>query len=125
MAPTPCRSRPPSIAPVGEARSNHEVFAELCRRTGVAPAGRPETAEELTAAILDASPAGAALRAAMTRDRVAFPPAGAAPVQFVDVFPRTPDGKIDLVPKELDREAPGRPLRVPARPRHRAATRWR
>ncbi len=98
---------PAAIAPVGEARSNHEVFAELCRRTGVARPGEPETTQELTAAILGASPLGASLRAAMTRDLVAFPPAGPAPVQFVDVFPLTPDGKIDLVPKELDREAPG------------------
>ncbi len=29
------------IDPVGESRPNHEVFAELCRRTGVARAGRP------------------------------------------------------------------------------------
>jgi anaerobic selenocysteine-containing dehydrogenase len=28
-------------------------------------------------------------------------------VQFVDVFPRTADGKVRLVPEELDREAPG------------------
>src|SRR4030065_87340 len=30
-----------------------------------------------------------------------------APVQFVDVFPNTADGKIHLVPPALDREAPG------------------
>ena len=30
----------------------------------------------------------------------------AAPVQFVDVFPRTPDGRIDLLPAALEREAP-------------------
>ncbi len=97
----------PVIAPVGAARSNHEVFAELCRRTGVARPGEPETAEALAAAILEASPEGAALRAAMSRDGVALPPAGPRPVQFVDVFPATPDRKIDLVPKDLDREAPG------------------
>jgi anaerobic selenocysteine-containing dehydrogenase len=98
---------PAVIAPVGEARSNHEVFAELCRLTGVAQPGEPESMEGLTDAILDASPDGGALRAAMARDRVAFPEAGPTPVQFVDVFPRTPDTKIDLCPKALDREAPG------------------
>jgi anaerobic selenocysteine-containing dehydrogenase len=36
---------------------------------------------------------------------VAFPGGLPAPVQFVDVFPRTPDRKIRLVPEELDREA--------------------
>jgi anaerobic selenocysteine-containing dehydrogenase len=95
------------IAPVGEARSNHDVFAELCRRTGVAKPGEPETAEELTEAILGASARGPELRTALSRDRMAFPPAGPHPVQFVDVFPPTPDGRVNLVPKELDREAPG------------------
>jgi anaerobic selenocysteine-containing dehydrogenase len=95
------------IAPVGESRSNHDVFAELCRRTGLARPDEPETAEELTDAILGASPRGADLRAAMARDRVALPPAGPQPVQFVDVFPLTADGKVNLVPTDLDREAPG------------------
>ncbi len=98
---------PALIAPVGEARSNHEVFAELCRRTGVSRPGEPETAAELTAAILSASPEGAAFHEAMAKRGVALPQGGATPVQFVDVFPATPDGKIDLVPKALDREAPG------------------
>jgi anaerobic selenocysteine-containing dehydrogenase len=98
---------PAVIAPVGEARPNHEVFGELCRRTGVARPGEPETAEELSEAILGASPEGAELRTAMARDLVAFPRTGPQPVQFVDVFPVTPDGKVDLVPKELDREAAG------------------
>ncbi|HEY5907061.1 MAG TPA: molybdopterin-dependent oxidoreductase, partial [Vicinamibacteria bacterium] len=41
----------PVVTPVGEARSNHEVFAELCRRAGVAEDGDPETAEDLAAAL--------------------------------------------------------------------------
>jgi anaerobic selenocysteine-containing dehydrogenase len=36
----------------------------------------------------------------------ATPPYGGAPVQFVDVFPRTPDRKIDLFPAALHNEAP-------------------
>ena len=36
----------------------------------------------------------------------AIPPHGGRPVQFVDVFPRTPDRKVDLFPADLDREAP-------------------
>jgi anaerobic selenocysteine-containing dehydrogenase len=98
---------PAVIAPVGESRSNHEVFAELGRRTGVARPGEPETAEALAEAILGTSSNAPGLRAAMARDLVAFPPAGTTPVQFVDVFPATPDARIDLVPKDLDREAPG------------------
>ena len=33
-------------------------------------------------------------------------PPAPRPVQFVDVFPRTADGRIDLVPEALDRDAP-------------------
>ena len=36
----------------------------------------------------------------------AVPPYGGRPVQFVDVMPRTSDGKVDLFPAALDREAP-------------------
>ncbi len=94
------------IPPVGEARSNHEVFATLCRLTGVARPGDPETAEEIGDAILRAVPEGPALRRSLDERGVAFPPFGASPVQFVDVFPRTSDGKIHLCPEDLDREAP-------------------
>ena len=40
------------------------------------------------------------------------PPFGGAPVQFVDVFPLTPDGKVHLFPDELDAQAPGGSLRL-------------
>ncbi len=95
-----------AIPPVGESRPNHEVFAELCRRTGVSRLGDPETARELTEAILKKSLEGSALRETLDRNGLAFPRGNPAPVQFVDVFPRTPDGKIHLVPEALDREAP-------------------
>src|SRR4029078_13320992 len=39
------------IPPVGESRPNHEVFADLCRRTGVARPGDPETTDAITEAI--------------------------------------------------------------------------
>ena len=94
------------IPPVGESRSNHEVFAELCRRTGVARAGDPETAAELTEAMLQASARGDELRESLHSGGVAHPAAGPNPVQFVDVFPRTADRKVHLVPETLDREAP-------------------
>lgn len=96
----------PVIAPVGESRSNHEVFGELCRRTGVARPGDPETAEALTEAILAGSPRRETLRDSLTRSGTAVPETGESPVQFVDVFPRTPDRKVRLVPDDLDREAP-------------------
>jgi anaerobic selenocysteine-containing dehydrogenase len=97
----------PVIPAVGESRPNHEVFAELCRRTGVARPGDPETAEDLARAILAANPRGSEYSSAIARDGYAAPPVGFTPVQFVDAFPRTPDRKVHLVPPELDREAPG------------------
>ena len=96
----------PVIPPVEQSRPNHEVFAELCRRTGVARPGDPETAEEIQNAILDSSRTGGAFREALARDAVAFPPIGFSPVQFVDAFPRTADRRVHLVPEDLDREAP-------------------
>jgi anaerobic selenocysteine-containing dehydrogenase len=97
----------PVIAPVGESRPNHEVFAELCHRTGVALPDDPETAEELVNALLASSRDGAEIREALEKRGVAFPRGGAAPVAFVDVFPRTADGMVRLVPEELDAEVPG------------------
>ena len=98
----------PVIPPVGESRPNHEVFADLVRRTGLARPGDPETAAEMTHAILEKSPAGPRLRRELDSAGIAHAFLSAAgPVQFVDVFPLTSDGKIHLVPEELDREAPG------------------
>ena len=95
------------VAPAGEARSNQDVFGELCRRTGMARPGDPESDEELASALLASSPRGAALRQSLDRGEAPAPAEGARPVQFVDAFPRTSDGKVHLLPEELDREAPG------------------
>ena len=97
---------PAVIPPVGESRPNHEVFADLCRRTGVARPGDAETTAELTDALFRSSRTGDRMREGLARDGVALPASGWAPVQFVDVFPRTPDRKVHLVAEELDREAP-------------------
>ncbi len=97
----------PVVEPAGEARSNQDVFGELCRRTGVALPGDPETDDALAEALLASTPRGGALRAALDRGEPPAPPEGSRPVQFVDVFPRTADGKVRLLPEELDREAPG------------------
>ena len=87
----------------GEARPNYEVFAELCRRLGLAFPGEPETAAELAGALLHRAPR---LRAEIEHGGSAFPDSGWAPIQFADAFPLTPDGKVHLVPEALDREAP-------------------
>lgn len=94
---------PPAIEPVGEARPNYRVFADLCDRLGLARPQDPRGAAALTAALLAPAPRQ---RAELARDGIAAPDCGAAPIQFVDVFPRTADQRIDLVPEALDREAP-------------------
>ena len=55
--------------------------------------------------MLASSERGEDLRSALDEDGVAFPAFGTHPVQFVDVFPRTADQKIHLVPQDLDTEA--------------------
>jgi anaerobic selenocysteine-containing dehydrogenase len=94
----------PVAVPAGEARSNPEVFAALCHRLDLArPGGEPETAAELTDVILRRSDR---CQDELEKDGIAFSDFGPAPVQFVDVFPNTPDRKAHLVPEALDREAP-------------------
>jgi anaerobic selenocysteine-containing dehydrogenase len=96
----------PAVAPAGEARANHDVFAALCRRTGV---WRPEDADEaddLIRRIVETSAHSDAIARALEGRRSVPPPSGDAPVQFVDVFPRTPDRKAHLFPESLDRESP-------------------
>jgi anaerobic selenocysteine-containing dehydrogenase len=97
----------PAVAtPVGESRSNNQLFGALLARFGLVRPGDATTDDELVAATFAASAHGAELRAQLARDHVAVPPGGASQVPFVDVFPGTPDGKIHLVPAGLDREAP-------------------
>ncbi len=95
------------IPPVGQARSNHDVFEELCRRMDLAQPGDPETIEEIEAAVISSSASRGMLVEQLTRDGQAAPHQGSAPVQMVDLMPGHPDGKIHLCPESLDREAPG------------------
>jgi anaerobic selenocysteine-containing dehydrogenase len=94
----------PVIEPRGEARSNADVFGELCARLGALDDGAPTGELDLLVDVLDSLPGriGADLRADVTPS----PPGGPAPVQFVDVFPNTLDRKIDLFPAALDASAP-------------------
>jgi anaerobic selenocysteine-containing dehydrogenase len=88
----------PAITPVGESRSNHDVFRELSVRLGLS--GDDELGEagalmEVAARMPEAL--GPALMAG------ARPPAPGAgrPVQFFDVHPATPSGRIQLFPEGL------------------------
>ncbi|MCX6551546.1 MAG: molybdopterin-dependent oxidoreductase [Acidobacteria bacterium] len=94
----------PVIDAVGEARPNVEVFAELEARLGLSQDGDPRDEVEMMLRVLDEMPAE--ISGALRDGTPAEPPCGTAPIQFVDVFPRTPDRKIDLFPEALDRQAP-------------------
>jgi anaerobic selenocysteine-containing dehydrogenase len=96
----------PAVDRVGESRPNYEVFAELARRAGVAAAGEIPDEAEAARRLLDSTGHGEELRARLQRSGWAPAPAGERPVQFVDVFPRTADGRVDLLPEALEREAP-------------------
>ena len=96
----------PAIDAVGEARPNYWLFAELCRRLGLHRPGDPESPEEIVHSIVGSSADRERIGAALDSNGHTVPKCGTRPVQFVDVFPKTPDGKIHLVPEALDREAP-------------------
>jgi anaerobic selenocysteine-containing dehydrogenase len=94
----------PVVDAVGEARSNADVFGELCARLGLLADEEPTGELDLMVRILDALPPtiGNALRAGAAP----VPACGTAPIQFVDVFPNTPDRKVDLFPAALEEAAP-------------------
>ncbi len=94
----------PVIDQVGESRSNPDVFADLTRRLGLERDGDPEGELDAMLQILDRLPQP---HGDQLRDRsVATAPFDGRPIQFVDVFPRTPSQKVHLFPDALDREAP-------------------
>jgi anaerobic selenocysteine-containing dehydrogenase len=94
----------PVIDAVGEARSNADVFGELAARLGVLNEGEPHGELDLMVKILDELPGtiGADLRAGNAPN----PSFGLRPIQFVDVFPKTTDSKVDLFPAELEASTP-------------------
>ncbi|HSB62175.1 MAG TPA: molybdopterin-dependent oxidoreductase, partial [Vicinamibacteria bacterium] len=98
----------PVVPPVGEARSNAEVFGELARRLGVEapPQGDALVARALAAIgrrmAGETGVSGEERLGRLRRERVLrfdFP--GESPVQFATVFPGTGDGKAHLWPAEL------------------------
>jgi anaerobic selenocysteine-containing dehydrogenase len=92
------------VEPAGEARSNADVFGELCERLGLGSESQASGELDLLVRVLDELPGsiGSDLRAGTPP----APPYGVRPIQFVDVFPNTPDRKVDLFPATLDRTAP-------------------
>lgn len=96
----------PAVAPRGEARSNWDVFAALGRALGFGDEAFGWSSEEAMARMAAASTAGGAAVSAATlaEGRWQRPAADGLPVQMVDVFPATPDGKLRLAPPELGPE---------------------
>jgi anaerobic selenocysteine-containing dehydrogenase len=96
----------PAIEPVGESRSNMDVFSELAARLDLLPArtSDPESDVETLLRVLNQMPDD--VRDALSTKGIAIPPTGPTPVQFVDIFPRTADGKVHLHPEDLPTLAP-------------------
>jgi len=94
----------PAIDARGGARPNVDVFAELEAKLGLDRPGEARDELDLMLQVLDALPDGAG--PALRDGARPVPACGDAPIQFVDVFPRTADGKVHLFPETLDREAP-------------------
>ncbi|HEX5058205.1 MAG TPA: molybdopterin-dependent oxidoreductase, partial [Kofleriaceae bacterium] len=84
---------PAVIDPVGEARSNNQLFGALLRKLDLVRPGDAMTDDELVAKTFAAGD-GAALQAQLAEKHVAQIPGNARPVMFVDEFPSTPDRKI-------------------------------
>src|SRR4051794_27498143 len=94
----------PVIDAVGEARSNADVFGELCVRLGLLTEGEPTGELDLMLHVFDRLPGS--IGADLGSGGQPSPSFGFRPIQFVDVFPNTPDRKIDLFPAALDASAP-------------------
>jgi len=92
----------PAIDAVGEARPNAQVFGELLSALGLGDEGEDGELRTLME-VLDGLPVP--LAEALRTERLPAPPFGLRPVQFVDVFPRTPDAKVNLFPESLEQES--------------------
>jgi anaerobic selenocysteine-containing dehydrogenase len=88
------------IEPVGESRSNADVFGDLAARLGVLRDDEPASELDVMLKILDSMPGSIADD--LRNDRQPAPAFGTRPIQFVDVFPNTADREADLCPDALD-----------------------
>jgi anaerobic selenocysteine-containing dehydrogenase len=97
--PISLRLAKPVVEAAGEARSNAEVFGELLERLGLRQPGDAvgELDEMLDVLARLPEPVSAELRDYGS----ATPAFDGRPIQFGDVWPWTPDGKIDLFPAHL------------------------
>ena len=84
---------------------NADVFGELLQRLDLGEDGDPQRRAGGDARRAVAA-AGSGRRASCATYGAATPPYDGRPIQFVDVFPWTPDGKVRPVPGGLDADAP-------------------
>jgi anaerobic selenocysteine-containing dehydrogenase len=94
----------PVIEAVGEARPNADVFGELLHRLDLAEPTDPHGELEEMIDVIARMPGSS--RDELSERGAAIPIAGGRPIQFVDVYPRTPDRMVDLFPEYLDAQAP-------------------
>ena len=94
----------PAIDAVGHARPNVEVFAELAARLELDAGQDPATDAEALLHLAGAFPHD--IRRDLMNTGIVTGVADGTPIQFVDVCPRTPDGKVQLFPEELERASP-------------------
>jgi anaerobic selenocysteine-containing dehydrogenase len=94
----------PVIEPVGEARPNADVFLDLLGRLGLGAADDPGDELEQMLGVIAAMPPP--LDEQLRDTGAAIAPWGGRPVQFVDVFPQTADGKVALFPEAIAGDAP-------------------
>ncbi len=93
----------PVVDAVGESRSNPEVFGQLLASLGLEGDEGPQGELETLLQVLNALPGS--IGDDLRNQQTPSPAFGLAPIQFVDVFPRTTDGKVDLFPDALERES--------------------
>jgi anaerobic selenocysteine-containing dehydrogenase len=91
----------PVIEPIEESRPNTDVFSDLAAKLGI---GIDELLKTDMESVIHVT--------GMLPDKVGQPllehgvTPRVRPVQFGDTFPRTDDGKVDLLPEKLERQAP-------------------
>ncbi len=93
--------------PAGLARSNNQLFGALLEQLALVRPGDTLDEDAMVSAIFASHPVGAELRRQLAENGVATPPAGPQPLPFVDVFPGTPNRKVQLCSPALDAEAGG------------------
>ncbi len=96
----------PVLEPYGEARSNFRVFSDLVKRLGLDRPGDLDDEAGYVSALLAQDRRAQEIRQQLDTDGTARAEHGETPIQFLDHFPATADGKAHLAPAALDDEAP-------------------